>query len=271
MKRFLFLSIIIAVLLSSCHKKQNRYINYKPVINASNDYTNAQQITVRLLQTFFKVTGDTLINLEGYNPDIDGAVCTYFHDTITDSVFYKIKYGSWGVVDPFGKRRGGDIYVNLDGNINDSATTGEFVFENFHYEFDSLRVENLTIKNAGLNDSLYPVFHISAERIKWNADSVHVITWAFEQTYEQKNHGKEFLIWGEFSGTAKSGINFRVSNMQETAITTGYNCAWLKNGEMDFYWGAPENRAQIMFPDSAECRNVYSLFVNDLRFDKAIE
>lgn len=270
MKRFVILSMIITLLFSGCHKKQNIYIDYNPVIKSSNDYTNVQQLTVRLLQTFFKVTVDSSIILNGYNPNIDGAACTYYHDTVTDSVFYRIKYGNWGVIDPYGKRRGGEIYVNLDGDIHDSLTSGEFVFKHFHYEFDSLSAENLLIVNNGFDETHNLLFDISAGKMKWNTDSVHSVVWSFQQTYRQNNN-ESFSIWGQFSGTAQSGINFQVTNDKETAIIASGDCAWIKNGQMEFSWGNQENRAQILFPDSTSCQNVYHLIINDLRFDKAIE
>jgi hypothetical protein len=270
MKRFVILLVVVAAIISGCHKKQNRYIDYNPVVKVSNDYVSVQQLTVRLLQTFFKITTDSLVINNGYNPDIDGAVCRYSYDTVSDSTFYRIKYGSWGVIDPFGKRRGGEILVSLDGNINDSSTSGMFVFKNFHYEYDSLSAQNFKIINTGSNGTSSSSFEISAGKMKWDTDSIHSIIWSFKQTYRQ-NGSDEFLIWGELSGTAQTGMNFRALNPEDRAIAAGVECAWLENGQMDFNWGEGGNTAQILFSDSTGCHNKYTLLINDLRFDGTIE
>ncbi len=277
MKRFLIL-LITPLLIISCNKTQNEFIDFKPLIKVSNDYTKVEQMTVRLLSTFFKAAGDSLVLTEGYNPNIDGAVCRYTIDTITDSVFYRIFYGSWGVIDPYSKRRGGKIFINLNGSLEDSLTKGIFIFQNFHYEFDTIKTDSLEIQNIGKNAQGNTQFHIKALKMQWEVDSTHVISWNFDQIFERikmknsifYNNNEKFLIYGKLTGKSSTNIAFTATNDVGNEIVLNCNCAWLQNGKIKFEV-QNFNNAQILFPAENNCSNRYELWIDDNRFDKSIE
>ena len=75
--RFIFLLAFSLGILASCTKTKNRSIDYNTVIKLSRAYASVQQMTVRLINTFFKMATDSLVLNTGYNPDVDGAVCRY--------------------------------------------------------------------------------------------------------------------------------------------------------------------------------------------------
>ncbi len=264
--------------LASCTKTRNRSINYNTVIQSSRAYASVQQMTVRLMNTFYKMATDSLVLHTGYNPDVDGAVCRYRKDTITDSVFYSMTYGSWGVIDPFHRRRGGEIVVELDGNLNDSLTKGAFFFHQFHYDFDTLKATEFSIQNRGTDAMHQTLFHVSAHQMRWQIDSTQVIVWNFNQNYLRQKGGNsayfskddQYLISGTLDGTTTNGTSFQTTVNAGNELNDNYHCAWLTTGTVLMSIQGFES-AQLLFPPQGSCISRYQLWISGNRFDNPIE
>ncbi len=277
MKRFKYLSVLLiiipTIIFSGCLKKKaNSYIDFKPYLRVAGDYANTQQLTTRLINTVIKASSDSLLNTTGVNPDIDKAKCTFVHDTVSDSSFYELEYNWWGTIDPYERRRGGTIRVALDGPASDSGVSGSISLIHFHYEFDSLRATGFRMYNLGKLESGNRAFRFSADSMIWQVDTNKLITWRFDQIYEQLGAGIDsgFLISGNFTGQATNRYSFSAAIADSARLADYAGCAWLKNGTVIITASGLQNSG-MLFPPDDQCINYYQFWIDDNRFDGAIE
>jgi len=278
-KKGVIILLLFILALSACKKNdKNSYVDYNTLLYASSDYLNVQQMTVRLLNTYFKMATDSVLYADGYNPDIDKAACNYFKDTILDTVYYEIIYGDWGVIDPYRRRRGGKIKVHLDGDFEDSLTTANFEFLNFHYEFDTLKVLSFTVQNLGKTDGQNTLFHLKIDNMQWQIDTTGAIRWNSDQYFLRKksgnsiyfNNNNAYLITGTVDGTTARGEAFSANITDGVSLKDIQNCAWPKDGPVSFSI-ADFNKAEIYFPSDTLCANQCLLTLDGNNFVLPIE
>ena len=168
--------------------------------------------------------------------------------------------------------------VELNGNLNDSLTKGTFFFKKFHYDFDTLQASGFSIQNKGTDAMHQTLFHLSANRMHWQTDSIHAIVWHFDQNFIRRKGGNsayfskddQYLISGILNGTTSNGTPFQTTVNAGNELNDNYHCAWLTTGTTLMTIQGFES-AQILSPPQGSCINTYQFWINGNRFDNLIE
>jgi len=271
------LLISFLLLVASCHK-DNTSFSYDDAVETTSSYVEGQQMADLILNTYFKSITDSTLLADGTS-EIDGANVSYS----TDPLEISIKY-AWDIPDGYGHYRKGTITATSESGFFDSLDVINLSFNSFYYDLDSVHVGSFEITNKGLSVNHNYIFDIVGSSIfRQTTDSLEVkvshMIFNLQQEFVRHKDASSvyhtpddyFRISGNLNGTARNGFAFSGNVNSENYLLSSYSCNWLKSGVVDVTLAEFIYDAQLNFDNGGECKNEYSIIINESLFRKAFD
>lgn len=269
--------VLIGIFSFSCQKKTNTNINYNRGIESAKNYVFAQQMMTQLLATYFKSIADSTLIADGY-ARIDGADVYDYRDQ--NPKYITMKYPEYSVVDGYGHHRGGIIDVTTETDFHETDAIINFKFSNFLYDFDTLVIDSLFMKNKGRVDGRNVQYETTTGDIRYYfSDSVGFLTFSLQEEfvlykYESKfyTNPKDSLgIYGSMNGLTVNDLVFNTVNSSDSAVLFSYQCNYLKMGIVDVKTEDFKYETINYFQEADSCNNTFLITVDGDPFPSPIE
>ncbi len=273
---YLILAGFILLVFSTCNKEENTRYDYNKGIEASRSFVTAEQMTVQLLNTFFKSITDSVLMADGMAKIDNGDV--FYYSEPQESI--EIRYPYWSKIDSYGHRRA-NIYEAIPRtNFSDPKAVIDIVFTDFYYDYDTITVQNMVISKLGKVDGENEHYQVSVDRIyRTYADTTGVLSFNFDQQIirykdpetEYTSPNDKFVISGEMVGVTKSALSFSSVIDVDLTLETDFSCNWLRLGPAAVITERFDDLSYVYFAEPDSCKDECLIVINDNPFPYPID